>query len=171
MKIKTLFFLFLLPLTLFLVACLNSGTDLTQDFPPEGFSYATGGLSFPVSVNGVVVQVTDVQVFAGDENVSPGYVYVVPTISITNRSKEPVQADQFSMLDQYLNEYQSWQTNVSFADSLQVMPEYINTNETTTGQQVFIVPEAALKANMLVRWQSLPHESRIDVSVGELPIQ
>ena len=76
---------------------------------------------------------------------------------------------QFSMRDQYLNQYQSWQTNVSFASSLQAMPEFVGTNQSTTGQQVFIVPEAALKANMLVRWQSIPHESRIDISVGELP--
>ena len=73
------------------------------------------------------------------------------------------------MLDEYLNEYYSWQTDVPFADSLQAMPEFINPNEATTGQQVFIVPSATLNANMKVRWQSIPHLSRIDVSVG--PIQ
>ncbi len=166
MKIKSLLILSIL--TLLITACTNDSSELMQEFPPEGFSYAAGELSFPVSVNGVIVQVTDVQIFAGDEHVTSGYVYVVPTINITNRSNETVESDQFLMLDEYQNEYLSWQTNVSFADSLQAMPEFINPNEATTGQQVFIVPSPALNAHMKVRWQSIPHESRIDVSVGPL---
>jgi hypothetical protein len=167
-SVKTKSLIALIAFTFILIACTPNNTNLTEDFPPENFGYAAGEKNFPVSVNGVVVQVTDIQVYAGDENIIEGYVYVVPTISVTNRSKEPVLSTQFSMLDQYINEYQSWQTNVSFASSLQAMPEYINTNEVTTGQQVFIVPAATLNANMLVRWQSIIHESRIDISVGEL---
>lgn len=169
MKIKSI--IVLITFSFILMACTPNTTDLTEDFPPENFGYAAGEQNFPVSVNGVVVQVTDVQVFASDGDIIDGYVYVVPTISITNRSTEPILANQFSMLDQYINEYQSWQTNVTFASSLQAMPEYINVNEVTTGQQVFIVPSSTLNANMLVRWQSIPHASRIDVSVGTLSSQ
>lgn len=167
MKIKSI--LTIMSLALFLSACNPANDELTAEFPPENFGFAAGEMNFPVSVNGVVIQVTEVQIFARDENITEGYVYVVPTINVTNRSDEPVLSTQFSMRDQYLNQYQSWQTNVSFADSLQAMPDFVGTNQSAMGQQVFIVPEAALKANMLVRWQSLPHESRIDISVGELP--
>ena len=166
MKLKLFFILTLL--SLFVVACTGTNSELSDEFPPEGYSYAAGERNFPVSVNGVIIQVTDVQIFAGDNDVVPGYVYVVPTINVTNRSDEFVSSTQFSMLDEYQNEYKSWQTDVSFGDSLQAMPEFIDTNQTTSGQQVFIVPESALSANMLVRWESLPHTSRIDVSVGDL---
>ncbi len=166
MKVKSI--LAIIILSLILAACNTNSDQLTQEFPHEGFSYAAGEINFPVTVNGVVIQVTGVNVFPGDADVHAGYVYVVPTISITNRSDEPVMTDQFSMRDEYFNEYQSWQTNVSFVDRLQGMPEFVDTNQTTTGQQVFLVPEPALRANMLVRWQSLTHESRIDVAVGEL---
>ena len=168
MKIKIV--LALIVVSLILAACNTNNAQLEEEFPHEGFSYAAGEITFPITVNGVVIQVTGVQVFPGDDDVHAGYVYVVPTINITNRSDEPVFANQFSMRDEYFNEYQSWQTNVSFANQLQAMPEYVNTNQTTTGQQVFLVPEPALKANMLLRWQSLVHESRIDVAVGELSL-
>ncbi len=135
---------------------------------PTDYNYAAGELNFSVALSGVVVQVTDVEVYASDGNIASGFVYVVPTVSVTNQNETAVSSRDFSLVDEYLNEYESWQTNVAFGAALQTMPELTAQGQSVSANHVFIVPAAALQANLKLRWDSPVTLSRIDVSLGNL---
>ena len=153
-------------LTIILTACAQE-EPLVEALPTD-YNYAAGELNFSVALGGVVVQVTEVEVFASDGNIASGFVYVVPTVSVTNQSETAVSNRDFTLVDEYLNEYESWQTNVAFGSALQTMPEEIGLGKNASANHVFIVPAAALQANLKMRWDSPVTLSRIDVSLGDL---
>jgi hypothetical protein len=164
-KLRSVLFLAMILLTL--AACSEEPPSRLEVLPTD-YNYAAGELNFSVALNGVVVQVTDVQVYASDGNIASGFVYVVPTVNVTNQNETAVSSRHFSLVDEYLNEYQSWQTNVAFGAALNTMPESIQRGETVSANHVFIVPSAALQANLKLRWDSPLVLSRIDVSLGNL---
>jgi hypothetical protein len=149
-----------------LAAC-NEAPPVPEALPTD-YNYAAGELNFSVALGGVVIQVTDVEVYASDGNIAAGYVYVVPTVSVTNQNDTAVSNRDFTLVDEYLNEYESWQTNVGFGAALQTMPEEITRGQNATANHVFIVPASALQANLKLRWDSHITLSRIDVSLGDL---
>ena len=163
-KLRSVLFLAVTLLTLAACADAPPGPEAL----PTDYNYAAGELNFSVALDGVVVQVTDVEVYASDGNIASGYVYVVPTVSVTNQNETPVSNRDFTLVDEYLNEYESWQTNVGFGAALQTMPEAIERGQNATANNVFIVPAAALQANLKLRWDSQITLSRIDVSLGDL---
>ncbi len=164
MKVRSV--LFFAVMTLMLMACRKVEPPL-QALPTD-YNYAAGELNFSVALSGVVIQVTDVQVYASDGNIASGYVYVVPTVQVTNQNETAVSSRDFTLVDEYLNEYESWQTNVAFGSQLLTMPETVQQGDTVTANHVFIVPAAALQANIKLRWDSPVTLSRIDVSLGNL---
>ena len=89
-------------------------------------------------------------------------------MNLTNQNETPVSSRDFTLVDEYLNEYESWQTNVAFGSALQAMPELIDQNNTVSSNHVFIVPAASLQANLKLRWDSPRTLSRIDVALGDL---
>ncbi|MCP4417968.1 MAG: DUF4352 domain-containing protein [Chloroflexi bacterium] len=153
------------------IALLLIGCGEVQPAPealPTDYNYAAGELNFSVALSGVVIQVTEVQVYASDGNIASGYVYVVPTVQVTNQNETAVSSRDFTLVDEYLNEYASWQTNVAFGSQLLTMPETVTQGETVSANHVFIVPAASLQANLKLRWDSPVTLSRIDVSLGNL---
>lgn len=158
--------LFLAVMLLILAACAKEPP--APEALPTDYNYAAGELNFSVALSGVVVQVTDVEVYASDGNIASGYVYVVPTVNVTNQNEAAVSSRDFTLVDEYLNEYESWQTNVAFGSALQAMPESVKQGETVSSNHVFIVPAASLQANLKLRWDSPLTLSRIDVSLGNL---
>lgn len=155
-------------MTLILAACARE--EPVPAGLPTDYNYAAGELNFSVALSGVVIQVTDVQVYASDGNIAAGYVYVVPTVNVTNQNETAVSSRDFTLVDEYLNEYESWQTNVAFGASLLTMPDVIEQSETVSANHVFIVPAASLQANLKLRWDSPLTLSRIDVSLGNLGV-
>jgi hypothetical protein len=109
-----------------------------------------------------------VEVYASDGNIAAGYVYVVPTVNVTNQNEIAVSNRNFTLVDEYLNEYESWQTNVAFGSALQTMPELVDQGESVSSNHVFIVPAASLQANLKLRWDSPLTLSRIDIALGDL---
>ncbi len=170
MKRSTLF-IFLAILFLF-VAC-QPEEEVDPDTLPANYDYAAGDASESVTLNGVTIQVDETSTRSGnepaDQPLKPGYVYVVVKMTITNQSQKPVLATDFRLIDEYLNLYESWQTSAPFANELTPLPAEIAPGQSATGDQVFIVPQAALSASLRLRWQSSVHESRIDLSLGQLP--
>lgn len=164
MKLRSMLFLAVILLTL--AACAEEPP--APEALPTDYNYATGVLNSSVVLGGVVVQVTDVEVYASDGNIASGYVYVVPTVNVTNQNETAVSNRDFTLVDEYLNEYESWQTNVAFASALKAMPELVQQGETVSSNHVFIVPAAALQANLKLRWDSHLTLSRIDVALGDL---
>ncbi|WP_420630423.1 hypothetical protein [Candidatus Leptofilum sp.] len=164
MKLRSVLFLAIMLLT---VAACGEAQPAPEALPTD-YNYAAGELNFSVALSGVVVQVTDVEVYASDGNIATGYVYVVPTVSVTNQNETAVSSRDFSLVDEYLNEFESWQTNVAFGAALQTMPEIVETGETVSANHVFIVPAASLQANLKLRWDSPVTLSRIDVALGDL---
>lgn len=164
MKLRSV--LFLAIALLFLAAC-GEAQPVPEALPTD-YNYAAGELNFSVALSGVVIQVTDVEVYASDGNIASGYVYVVPTVNVTNQNETAVSSRDFSLVDEYLNEYESWQTNVAFGSALKTMPDAIGQGDNTSANHVFIVPAAALQANLKLRWDSPITLSRIDVSLGDL---
>ncbi len=165
MKLRSVLFLAMVLLTL--TACAQEETPGPEALPTD-YNYAAGELNFSVALGGVVIQVTDVQVYASDGNIASGYVYVVPTVSVTNQNETAVSNRDFTLVDEYLNEYESWQTDVAFGSALQTMPATIERGQNATANHVFIVPAAALQANLKLRWDSPVTLSRIDVALGNL---
>jgi hypothetical protein len=169
MVLKLRFLLALATLTLFvLVGCGGDDAAIPVEMQMGDFDFAAGNRNFQVALNGVILQINEVQVIAGDDAVVPGYVYVVPRILVTNQSDQLVAATEFMLVDEYLNLYESWQTNVSFGESLSAMPAVIRRGEATAGDHVFIVPASALRANLKMRWESSNHQSRIEITLGDL---
>jgi len=162
--------LFILIGLVVLPACRGGEQADNGELQVGDFDYAAGNRDFQVALNGVVLQVNDVEVLAGDVDIGSGYLYVVPRINVTNNGENPVGATEFSLVDEYLNQYQSWQTSVSFAETLAGMPAVINRGEAVAGDHVFIVPAAALQANLKVRWESSDYRSRIEISLGNLAV-
>ena len=164
MKLRSV--LFLAVMLLFIAVC--SEAQPVPEALPTDYNYAAGELNFSVALSGVVIQVTDVEVYASDGNIASGYVYVVPTVNVTNQNETAVSNRDFSLVDEYLNEYESWQTNVAFGSALQTMPDSITQGNNASANHVFIVPAAALQANLKLRWDSPVTLSRIDISLGDL---
>ena len=164
MKLRSV--LFLAVMLLIVAACAEAPP--APEALPTDYNYAAGELNFSVALSGVVIQVTDVQVYASDGNIASGYVYVVPTVNVTNQNETAVSSRHFTLVDEYLNEYESWQTNVSFGSALKTMPESIQQGDNVSANHVFIVPNAALQANLKLRWDSPATLSRIDVALGNL---
>jgi hypothetical protein len=158
--------LFLAVMLLILAACAEEPP--VPEALPTDYNYAAGELNFSVALNGVVIQVTDVEVYASDGNIAAGYVYVVPTVNVTNQNEIAVSNRNFTLVDEYLNEYESWQTNVAFGSALQTMPELVDQGESVSSNHVFIVPAASLQANLKLRWDSPLTLSRIDIALGDL---
>ena len=158
--------LFLAVILLILAACAEA--EPVPEALPTDYNYAAGELNFSVALSGVVIQVTDVEVYASDGNIASGYVYVVPTVNVTNQNESPVSSRDFTLVDEYLNEYESWQTNVAFGSALKSMPDLVEQNDTVSSNHVFIVPAASLQANLKLRWDSPLTLSRIDVALGDL---
>ena len=165
MKLRSVLFLAMVLLTL--TACAQEEVPAPEALPTD-YNYAAGELNFSVALGGVVIQVTDVQVYASDGNIAAGYVYVVPTVNVTNQNETAVSNRDFTLVDEYLNEYESWQTNVAFGSALQTMPDSIGQGQAATANHVYIVPAAALQANLKLRWDSHITLSRIDVALGNL---
>ena len=165
MKLRSV--LFLAVMLLILTACAQEEQPAPEALPTD-YNYAAGELNFSVALSGVVIQVTDVEVYASDGNIASGYVYVVPTVNVTNQNETAVSNRDFTLVDEYLNEYESWQTNVAFGSALQLMPDTVAQGETVSANHVFIVPAAALQANLKMRWDSNLTLSRIDVALGNL---
>ncbi|MCA9945159.1 MAG: hypothetical protein H6656_05110 [Ardenticatenaceae bacterium] len=164
MKLRSV--LFFAAMLLMLTACREA--QVVPEALPGDYNYAAGELNFSVALSGVVIQVTDVAVYVSDGNIADGFVYVVPTINVTNQNETAVSSRHFTLVDEYLNEYESWQTNVSFGSALTTMPENIVQGESVSSNHVFIVPAAALQANLKLRWDSPLTLSRIDVALGNL---
>lgn len=164
MKLRSVLFFAVMLLTL--AACAEAPP--APEALPTDYNYAAGELTFSVALSGVVIQVTDVQVYASDGNIASGYVYVVPTVTVTNQNETAVSSRDFTLVDEYLNEYESWQTNVAFGAALQTMPENVERGQSATANHVFIVPAASLQANLKLRWDSPVTLSRIDVALGQL---
>lgn len=171
MKRSTLF-IFLTLLIIF-VAC-QPREEVNPDKLPANYDYAAGDASKSVTLKGVTIQVDETSTRSGDASadqpLKPGYVYVVVKMTITNQSQKSVLATEFRLIDEYLNLYESWQTSAPFSRDLTALPAEIGPGQSATGEQVFIVPQPALSANLRLRWQSGVHESRIDLSLGQLPM-
>jgi len=163
-KLRSVLFLAVMLLTV--VACAKQPS--APEALPTNYNYAAGELNFSVALSGVVIQVTDVEVYASDGNIASGYVYVVPTVNVTNQNETAVSSRDFTLVDEYLNQYESWQTNVAFGSALKTMPESVGQGETVSSNHVFIVPAASLNANLKLRWDSPLALSRIDVALGDL---
>ncbi|HRQ37471.1 MAG TPA: DUF4352 domain-containing protein [Chloroflexota bacterium] len=170
MKRSTLFIFF--ALLFWFVAC-QPQEEVNPDKLPANYDYAAGDASKSVTLKGVTIQVDETSTRPGneppDQALKPGYVYVVVKMTITNQSQKSVLATEFRLIDEYLNLYESWQTSAPFSRELTALPAEIGPGQSATGEQVFIVPQAALSANLRLRWQSGVQESRIDLSLGQLP--
>ncbi len=164
MKLRSVLFLAMMLLTL--AACAEEPP--APEALPTDYNYASGVLNSSVALGGVVIQITDVQVYASDGNIAAGYVYVVPTVNVTNQNETAVSSRDFTLVDEYLNEYESWQTNVAFGSALNAMPDAVAQGENASSNHVFIVPAASLQANLKLRWDSPVTLSRIDVALGDL---
>lgn len=172
MKRSTLFIFF--ALLFWFVAC-QPDEEVNPDTLPANFDYAAGDASRSVTLKGVTIQVDEASTRPGSEPAdqalkNPGYVYVVVKMTITNQSQKSVLATEFRLIDEYLNLYESWQTSAPFSRDLTALPAEIGPGQSATGEQVFIVPDPALNASLRLRWQSGVHESRIDLSLGQLPL-
>lgn len=165
MKQKRLIILMLFGLLL--AACRNSN-PINPDLLPANYNYAGGSFPNPITLNGVTVRIEEPRVEVADANLKQGYVYLVVHVRVSNQSSESVNASEFRLIDEYLNLYESWQTSVPFADGLTPMPQIIAAGQTAEGEHVFLLPAAALQANLRLRWQSAVHQSRIDLSLGTL---
>lgn len=171
MKRSTLFIFF--ALLFWFVAC-QPDEEVNPDTLPANFDYAAGDASRSVTLKGVTIQVDEASTRPGnvpeDDQLLTDYVYVVVKMTITNQSQQSVLATEFRLIDEYLNLYESWQTSAPFANELTPLPAEIGPGQSATGEQVFIVPDPALSASLRLRWQSGVHESRIDLSLGQLPL-
>lgn len=159
----------LLAVLLGFAAC-GSQEPANPDMLPAEFDYAAGNYPYSVTLNQVTVQVESTQVIPSDGNLKPGYVYVVVTARVTNQSEDVVNSSEFRLIDEYLNWYESWQTNVSFGHELTALPIMISNGESVVGDQVFITPESTLAAGLNFRWQSAELQSRIDIALGSLAL-
>lgn len=150
-----------------LAAC---GANNQAETPPDttGYDYASGGRGFSVVLKEVGMQANNIEIRPADELGTPGYAYVIVTMTISNQSTQAVLPASMVLVDQHLNEYVSWQTNVPFGAELQPLPLAIDQNQTEVGQQVFIVPNSALNSGLHLRWESVSHESRMEIFLGDL---
>lgn len=171
MKRSTLFIF--LTLLIWFVAC-QPEEEINPDVLPANYDYAAGNASDPVTLKGVTVQVDETGTRPGnsssDNPLKPGYSYVVVKMTVTNQSQKSVLATEFRLIDEYLNLYESWQTSAPFSNDLTPLPAEIEPGQSATGEQVFIVPDPSLNANLRLRWQSGVQESRIDLSLGQPPL-
>ena len=137
----------------------------------QGYDYASGQLNFSVLLNGVGVEVSRVDLRPkNDDAAINGYAYVILTTSIVNESENPVVPGNFVLVDQSGNRYISKQTNVPFADLLLELPLAVDTGDSVSGHQVFEVPNSALGANLRMHWESVLHESQIEIFLGPLAV-
>lgn len=162
---------------LLLVALLSSACALTnrnqttQEEEAEAYDYASGTLTYSVFLNGVGLQVERVDTRPGEDHGIPGYTFVVLTMNVVNESELPVIPPGFALVDQYTNRYVSWQTNVPFGSELTNLPQAVNVDESINGNVVYIVPNAALPADLRLRWDSERHQSRIEVFLGPIFVE
>lgn len=166
MKFRSVLFLLL---ALGMAACGRQEiTILPEGAKPDHFDYASGSLQYSVLLNDVGIQVDNVQIRSAEADGIAGYAYVVLSTSLVNESDMPIVPGNFVLVDELANRYASWQTNVPFAAELERLPLALEKGQTARGHQVFIVPSAALSANLRLRWESQSHESRIEIYLGPL---
>lgn len=153
---------------LWLLAACQNDVPLDPDMLPANYDYAGGAYPNPVTLKGVTLRIEEARVMSADPGLKPGYVYVVVRMDLVNQSGQTVNAAEFSLIDEYLNLYKSWQTSVPFSQELTAMPATIGPNQVAEGEQVFLVPAAALQANLRLRWESAVMQSRIDLALNPL---
>jgi hypothetical protein len=140
----------------------------TENNDTVDYDYASGGPGFSVVLKGVGLQAKTPEIRPADDLGTPGYSYVIVPMIISNQSATPVLPASMVLIDQHMNEYISWQTNVPFGDELTPLPLAVEKDQTVEGQQVFIVPNSALSAGLHLRWQSVGHQSLMEIYLGEL---
>jgi hypothetical protein len=164
MKLRTLLAIIFLGFAL--TACgLARSTPATEEEMQNNYDYAAGGMNFSVLLNGVGIQVTQVELQAADD-VRPGYTYVVLTYNIVNNSELPILPAGLVLVDDVNSQYGNVAPHDSFAARFTAFPLTINKGEAFTGNQTFLVPNPTLTTNLKLRWESGPHESRIEVTLG-----
>ena len=145
----------------------NQSVEEELNPPTPDYDYAQGLIGYPILLQGVGMQVDNVQVISGEADGRAGFAYVVLTISTINETRNPIVPANVKLIDQFDNEYGSRQDgDMSFADQLVGMPLTINEQQSATGNQVFIVPISALGSGLKMRWESVVHQSRIDIDLG-----
>lgn len=166
MKFRTFLILFMVGLLLSGCSLARNNAD-TGENVTQGYDYASGAQNFSVLLKGVGLQVEGVAPRPAER---PGYSYLVLTVSVVNESNHPVVPGGFILVDDVSNQYVSQQTNVPFGAELTGLPLAVNKGDSSvTGDIVFEVPNSALQANLRLRWESAPHESRIEIFLGALP--
>ncbi len=155
---------------LWVLAACQSRELYNPDILPADYDYAAGAYPNPVTLNGVTVRINKARVVNPDQNLKPGYIYVVVDVNVSNQSGTSVNATEFRLIDEYLNLYESWQTSVPFGRDLTAMSEVIGPDRSSEGAQVFLIPASALQANLRLRWQSAGHQSRVDLALGSLAL-
>lgn len=166
MKFRSLFAFLIVSLLLSGCSLVRNNADTAED-TTRNYDYASGVQNFSVLLNGVGMQVESVIPRPAERD---GYTYLVLTVSVVNESNNPVVPGTFVLVDDVMNQYVSRQTNVPFGAELTGLPLSINKGEAgVTGHIVFEVPNSALQANLRLRWESEPHQSRIEIFMGALP--
>lgn len=131
--------------------------------------FAQGVYGFASELKGVWIQVDNVQTISAAGDGKPGFIYVVLTLSIENRSEESLIPASIILVDQFENAYPSQQDgSASFSNQLVTMPLSLQPGESVTGNELYLVPESALNADLRMRWESPIHNSRIDILLGAL---
>lgn len=135
---------------------------------PEAYNYASGSIGYPVLLNGVGIEVLQAGVVAVEDAINPGYDHVILTLTVTNESESVVVPPGMTLVDDHNNIYVSWQEPLPYEDQLKPMPLSVPADTGITGNLVYIVPAAATKDNLRLRWESDSLQARIDVFLGEL---
>ncbi|KAA3658578.1 MAG: hypothetical protein DWQ04_24680 [Chloroflexi bacterium] len=165
MKFRSLFFILVVSLLLSGCGLLGNNAD-TGESITQDYDYASGGQNFSVLLNGVGMKIDSVIPRSGAR---VGYTYLVLTVELVNQSSNPIVPETFVLVDDASNKYAS-QKNLAFESELTRLPLFVNKgDEGVTGHIIFEVPNAALQADLRLRWESESHKSRIDIFLGALP--
>lgn len=157
--------------TLLLLASCGRGSDDAPTPTPQVTDSVEGVLFFPASIKGVRMQVNDIEVLSAEGDGRVGFAYVVVNVSFFNESEAPIVPETLVLVDDFQNIYITQKNSqIPFSDQLSPMPLTIGRNTEMTGEQAFLVPITALQSELKLRWESLTHNSRIDIFLGSLDI-
>ena len=170
MKFAKVCFIFL-SLLLFAGCRGNQATDATGT-NPGSLDFVQGVLTYPVELKGVFAQLEAPQVFSAEADGHTGFAYVLLTVSMANRSSDAIIPSTITIVDRQGNQYISRQDNTaSVTSQLTRMPLAINEGENARGHLLYLVPSSALQSELRMRWESVDHNSRIDILLGPLTVQ
>lgn len=165
-------FIIILVVVIFSLASCRKNDEPTEEelsgAMPDAYNYASGSLGYSVLLNGVGIKVLQAGVVDIEDAGNPEYVQIILTLTVTNESESVVVPPGMTLVDNHNNIYVSWQEPLPYEDQLKPMPLSVPADTGITGNLVYIVPAAATKDNLRLRWESDTLQARIDVFLGAL---